>query len=720
MRGRARFLDDIELPHMAHIAFVRSEIAHGRIAAIRPPGGARGLLATITAHELAGRVSGLRHRPLDGAQIADTPHPPLADGEVRYVGQPIAAVVATTRAQAEDAAALVEVDYEEQTAVVDPRAAPETLVRWSRRAGNVESTFAGADRVVRARHLIPRLAAAPIETRGAIADNDAGRDLLTVWCSAQDPHRPLAQLAQALGRSRDSVRVIVPDVGGAFGSKGIMGVEVAVAAVAAIDLERPVKWVEDRTENLTGAYQGRGIDADIELALTRDGHILAVRARIFADLGAYLLPNSAVPPHTMAMLMCGCYDIKVADVELTGTRTNKVPTGPCRGAGRPEAAYVLERTVDLAARDLGLDPVELRRRNLIRSWPHRTPLGWTYDSGDYERCLDTALELARPEHGSDERRVVGTGLALYVERAGGQWESAAVTAQADGRIVVRSGSSPHGQGHETTFAQIAADRLGITPDDVVLRFGDSAIVPAGVGTFASRSVAMGGSALVRALDELVAEGRRFAALVLDSPQDSITWCDGAYHAGERSASFAQVAAAAHDVGQLPPDEPPGLEASARFRSDLVFGSGAYAAVVEIERATGVLTVRRLAAVDDAGAIVNPLLAEGQILGGAVHGLGAVTTEEVIYDEGGQPLTGSFLSYGLPTAEGIPPIHSAFVQTPTPLNPLGAKGIGEGGAIGTPAAIANAVADALGGRQIDCPFTPEKLWRALRVTEAQDE
>lgn len=719
LRGRARYLDDIELPRMAHIAFVRSEIAHGHIAAIRPPARARGLLAVITAAELAGRVRALGHRPLDGAQIADAPHPPLAGGEVRYVGQPVAAVVATSRALATDAAALVEVDYESQEAVVGPRAAPETLVHWVRRAGDVDGAFGAADRVVRARHVIPRLAAAPIETRGAIADHDAGRDLLTIWCSAQDPHRPLAQLAQALGRPPESVRVIVPDVGGAFGSKGVMGVEVAVTAVAAADLGRPVKWVEDRMENLIGAYQGRGVDADIELALTHRGRILAVRARIYADLGAYLLPNSAVAPHTMAMLMCGCYDIEAAAVELIGARTSKVPAGPCRGAGRPEAAYVLERTVDLAARDLGLDPIELRRRNLIRSWPHHTPLGWTYDSGDYERCLDTALELVRPEHGGDERCVVGTGLAMYVERAGGQWESAAVTAQADGRIVVRSGSSPHGQGHETTFAQIAADHLGIAPEDVVLRFGDSAIVPAGVGTFASRSVAMGGSALVRALDELVLRGRRFAALVLDASQDEITWRDGAYHAGERSASFAAVAAAAHDLRRLPPDQPPGLEASARFRSELVFGSGAYAAVVEIDRATGMLTVRRLAAVDDAGLIVNPLLAEGQIVGGAVQGLGAVTTEEIVHDASGQPSTASFVNYGLPTAVESPPIHSAFVQTPTPLNPLGAKGIGEGGAIGTPAAIANAVSDALGGRDIDCPFTPEKLWRALRTAAEQD-
>ena len=623
----------------------------------------------FTAADLTGRARPFPVIVPEGGEVVDQPHPILAADEVRYVGQPVAAVVAQSRAQAVDAAERVEVEYEPVDAVVDPASAPETLMRWERSVGDVDAALSCAAYRVRAEYRIPRLVAAPIEPRGAVAAYDEADDLLTVWASAQDPHRPLSQLAHALNRPPERIRVVVPDVGGAFGSKGAIAVEAVTLAVAAMELGRPLKWVEDRVENFLGAYQGRGVEASVELALDAGGRILAVRAGILADLGAYLLPTTAIPPHTTAMLMTGCYDIPVAAVSVRGARTDKVPTGPYRGAGRPEAAYLLELTVDRAARELGLEPAELRRRNLIRSFPHRSALGWTYDSGDYERCLDRALELvgAKPSGGG----VVGKGVAMYVERAGGSWESARVSVAADGRVIAWTGSCPHGQGHETTFAQIVADRLGIDPGDVEVRFGE---IP-GVGTFASRSVAVGGSALVKAAD-----------LILEQVGGS---------------TLAEAAAAAG-----------GLEAEARFESDLVFGSGAYAAVVEIDRETGVVTVRRLAAVDDAGTIINPLLAEGQVVGGAAQGLGAVLMEEAVHDADGQLRNASFVDYGLPSAVEVPPIFSDFVQSPSPNNPLGAKGIGEGGAIGTPAAIANAVADALGGPAPDPPFTAEKLWRAL--------
>ena len=401
--------------------------------------------------------------------------------------------------------------------------------------------------------------------------------------------------------------------------------------------------------------------------------------------------------------MTGCYEIPAAAVTVLGARTDKVPTGPYRGAGRPEAAYLLELTVDAAARDLGIERAGLRRRNLIRSFPHRTPLGWTYDSGDYARCLELALELVGPEPASDEQRAVGTGVAMYVERGGGMWESASVTIEPGGHVIARSGSCPHGQGHETTFAQIVAERLGVEPGDVELRFGDTAVVPEGVGTFASRSMAMGGSALVKAVDGVLADAVDVAAGLLGVSADSLSRSAGSWVRGDgRGVTLAEIATAAG-----------GLEAEARFESGLVFGSGAYAAVVEIERATGRLRVCRLAAVDDAGRILNPLLAEGQVLGGIVQGLGAVLTEEAVYDEQGQPRSASFADYSLLTAVELPPIDARFVETPSPLNPLGAKGIGEGGAIGTPAAIASAVADALGRPAPDPPFTADKLWRALR-------
>jgi aerobic carbon-monoxide dehydrogenase large subunit len=640
LRGRTRYVDDIAPDGLLHIAFVRSPHSRARILRIEGPAG------VITADDLD-----VRPVPLivpAGVEVADAAHPILADGEVRYVGQPVAAVLAWTRAAAEDALERVVVEY-------DPfEGETEELLRWRKVAGDVTAAFAAAAHVVRTRHVVPRAVAAPIEPRGCVAQVDG--DVLRVWLSAQDVHRPHAGLAHALGRPVESIHLTLADTGGAFGSKGPPAPEVVVAAAAAIEHGRPVKWIETRTENFLAAHQGRGVEGEVELALDGEARMLAVRARLVCDTGAYLQQATAVPPHTMGMLMTGAYDIAAADIEVVGRRSDRVPTGPMRGAGRPEACFLLERTVDAAARELGLDPVELRRRNLVRSFPHETPLGFTYDSGDYEACLDKAIELAgEPPPGT------GLGIALYVERAGGQWESAEMTREADGRVIVRSSSFPHGQGHDTVYAQIVADRLGIPIDDVELRFGDSAEVPDGVGTFGGRSIPMAGSAVAVAADRLAA--------------------------GETSASV-------------------------RFESAMVFGSGAYAAIVSVDEETGALEVHRIVAVDDAGTIINPLLAEGQVLGGTIHGLGTVLTEEFAYDRD-QPLAASFTAYAMLSAGEQPPVVTAFVESPSPLNPLGAKGIGEAGTIGTPAAIANAVTAALGGRWVDPPFTPEKLWRASR-------
>ena len=713
--GRSRYLDDLTLPRMAHAAFVRSPFAHARISSIRSPAAAEGLVAVIGPDDLASRTRPFPLLPYVGAELSDDAHPVLPhDGVVRYAGQPVVAVIAETRALAEDAAERVEVDYEPLAPVLDPRGSDETLLRWTRVEGDVEGAFAAAEHVVRGSYALPRIAAAPMETRGTLAAYDPGTDELTVWCSAQDPHRPRAQLAHTLQRPQDQVRVVVPDVGGAFGSKGGVAAEGVVVAVAAMQLGRPVKWAEDRLENFLASYQGRGVEADVELALDGEGHMLALRARLYADMGAYLFTNSTAPPPTAAMLMTGCYAIPAADVDMIGARTHKVPTGPYRGAGRPEAAYFLERTVDAAARQLGMDPAELRRRNLVRDFPHETPLGFSYDSGNYERSLDLALGAIEREHRDEPDRVVGTGIGMYVERGGGTWESAEVTVEPSGRVIVRSGVSPHGQGHETTFAQMAADRLGIDPDDVVLRFGDSAVVPRGVGTFASRSVAMGGSAMVIALDRVMAKMRRLAAHLLGVEEHDVRHEDGAFRAPSgRRLAFKDVAQAAYHPQRLPPGMEPALDAGARFASDQVFASGAYGAVVEIERATGRLRVVRIAAVDDAGTIINPLLAEGQVIGGTVQALGECLVEEVVHDDAGQLRTASFADYSLLTAAEIPEIVTFLPETPSPRNPLGAKGIGEGGAIGTLPAVANAVVDALGGRHVDPPYTAAKLWRALR-------
>jgi carbon-monoxide dehydrogenase large subunit len=682
LSGRSEFLDDVRLDGMLHMAFVRSPHAHARVRGVRG--------ALWTAADIAGHAAPARVDAPPGLTLADAPHPVLAVDEVAYVGQPVAVVVGETRAEAEDAVDRVEVDYEVLPPGIDPRAGAE-LARWEQRAGDVAGAFARAAHVVRTDHAIPRLVAAPMETRGAIARRE---DLeLTVWSSSQSAHRPRAQLAQILGLREQAIRVIVPDVGGAFGSKGTLPVETPVVALAAIELGRPVKWIEDRRENLMCAPQGRGQRASVELALDADGRILGLRGRILADLGAYLLPSTAIPPHTTAMLLSGCYDIPAVEVIVTGARTNKVPTAPYRGAGRPEATYLIETTIDTAARRLGIDALALRRINLVHSFPYRTALGWTYDSGDFERCLDHALGLlsarartrrfardkvpawtAAPE--VEERRasvswaspppaverrevLVGVGVALCVERSGGLFETATVRRSGDG-FVVSVGSTPTGQGQHTVFAQIAASRLGVDPALITVRTGDTHAIADGVGSFASRSTVMGGSAVAAAADDLLAGG----------PGD------------------------------------------ARFASEQVFTSGAYIAVVEVTRSTGQVRVKRLIAVDDAGRIVNPLLAEGQVIGGSVQGLGAVLTEEQVYDADGRPLT-SLLDYALLTAAEIPEFSTAFVETPSPLNALGVKGVGEGGTIGAPAAVANAVANALGGHRVDPPFTAEKVWRALR-------
>jgi aerobic carbon-monoxide dehydrogenase large subunit len=669
LTGRARYLDDLQLEGALHAAFARSLVAHARLGAVDVTAARAlpGVVAVLTAADL-----GTVHPPPvvepPGMWVADAPHPILAGDTVRYAGEPIALVVAESRALAEDAAELVEVDYEPLDADVDARLAAEALTRWERSAGDVEDAFARADRVVGRHFSLPRLVAAPMEPRGALGAYDAKRDLLTVWLSFQDPHRPLDQLAHCLGRPPESIRVVLPDVGGAFGSKGAVGPEVVAVAAAALALDRPVKWAEDRLENFLSAYQGRGLEADVELAVTGEGRLLGVRARLHADLGAYLITTTAIPMHTTAMLITGAYDIPAAEVTIVGARTHKVPTGPYRGAGRPEAAYLIERMVDEAARELGLDPLDLRRRNLVRAFPHETPFGWTYDSGDFARCLDLAVELAeldlhRAARKKEPGRRLGIGVGMLIERSAGSWESAVVRRELDGRVLVRTGSSPHGQGHETTFAQIAADELGVDPDRVEVRWGDSEAGPAGVGTFGSRSTAMGGAALLEALHRLQEEG--------------------------------------------------GDEAEAIFESGYAFSSGAYVAVVEIDPETGALEILRLAAVDDAGRIVNPLLAHGQVVGATAQGVGQALVEAVRHDEAGQPLTISFVDYPLLTASEMPQLRSAFVETPSPLNPLGAKGVGEGGSIATPAAIANAVVDALGGVAIDPPFTAETLWEALQ-------
>jgi carbon-monoxide dehydrogenase large subunit len=763
LRGQGRYVGNLARPGLTHMVVARSPLAHALIRSIDTSRARRapGVVAILTPAELddEGVSAGLPITVLEGAQVPDVPMPLLASGVARFAGEPVAAVVAESRAEAEDARDLLEVDYEPLPVVVrvdqaatgspclHPNAPGNVLLRWQLAQGDVAAAFNTPPHVVRAHLEVPRLAAAPIEPRGCLAEHQSRSGLLTLWCSAQDPHRPRSHLAAVLGLDPSSIRVVVPDVGGAFGSKGTLAPEHALAAICARSLQRPVSWVEDRSESFLASYQGRGLVADAALAIDGSGRFLALQARLVWDLGAYLYPTTPVVPITSARLLVGCYDIAVAGVEVVGLATNKVPTGPYRGAGRPEAAYVVERLADLAAARLGMDPVEIRKRNLIRpeQFPYRTALGFTYDSGDYEGALDRACELvgyrqwrrrqgrhpkeppanpapaalgAGPPHGAT---LTGIGITLFVERAGaGLWEGASVEITTDGHALVRTGSSSHGQGHETTFAQVAADRLGLCPDQVRVHQGDSAAGPPGVGTYGSRSTTIGGSAVAVAAEAVLAKARAVASHHLEVAPEDLRYEAGRFWVAGTPAhqlTLAEVARAAADPAALPPGMAPGLEATERFSlPGPVFPFGAHAAVVEVDLDTGSVRLVQLVAVDDAGTVVNPLLAEGQVVGSSIQGMAAAMLEAVVHDDQGQLLTASFADYGVPGApEAGFPVQSELRHTPSPFNPLGAKGLGESGTIGVPAALANAVADALGPlgvEHLDPPYAPARVWAAL--------
>ena len=723
LTGAGRYVGDIRLPGMLHMVAVRSPVAHAWVrgidaAAARAAPGVRAVLARADL----GPLGSMPIMTDNGAQAAAVPVPVLAGDRVRFAGEPVALVVADSYPAAVDAAELVEVDYDELPAVVDPQDAlngqtvlhpgvpDNVLFRWQRGTPGVAEAFAAAARVVRADLELPRLAAAPIEPRCAVADYDAGTGVLTFFASAQDPHRPRMQLAAVLKMPPESLRVVVRDVGGSFGSKSILAPEGLAAGCVSRLLHRPVKWVESRSENFAAAYQGRGQRAACELAVAGDGRFLALRVRVVADVGAYLYPPTTVPPVLTGSLVTGVYDVPAASVEVLGVATTKVPTGPYRGAGRPEGAYISERLADLAAAELGLDRAEIRRRNLVRSFPYRTAVGTTVDSGDFPRLLRRTCELLDYDGERDRQRqaqargeVCGVGLCVFLEPAGlGFWESAAVSVQPGGLVVAQVGSSSHGQGHETAFAQLLADALELGLDQVVIRYGDTATAPPGVGTFASRSAIVGGSALVTAAAQLKEQALARAAEVLGVPAAGLCWRDGQVVADGRAVALT-------DLGG-------DLSATAKFQLTApVYSSGGYGATVGIDRQTGALCVRRLVAVHDVGRVLNPLLAEGQVAGATLQGFAEAVSEQVSYDDDGQLLTGSFLSYGILSAAEAPVVHSEFIETPSPLNPLGVRGVGETGTTAMPAVMASAVTDALrpfGVRHLDPPYTPERLYYAM--------
>ncbi len=742
--GKGVFIDDIKLPDMLHAFILRSVHAHARIRSIDSSGAKsiEGVVAVLTGSDLDGVLPNIPIREMGDRAVEEfnpPGHPVLAQDKVCYVGQPVAVVVAENPYLARDGAELVLVDYEPLPPVVNPKMAtdPDTPIihsnigtnvamRSVQEGGDIDQAFAQADHIVRQKYQIQRLAPSSIEGRGVIADYDAEEDFLTVWDSTQAPHQVKRYLAQSLERPAETIRVASPDVGGSFGIKDCMFSEDILLPYLSLLLRRPVKWIEERQENLL-TYHGRGMSLDMEAAVKNDGQLLGIRVSIIADIGAYFYFTTPFPLFNAARRITGPYDIPAVRADILGVITNKTPTAAYRGTGSPEAAFSIERTMDLIANDLGLDPVAVRRRNYIpkTAFPYKSCTGNMYDSGDYDKVLDRALELA--EYSSWQEKVrqrkpdepyLGLGLATFIKSSGAggehRTENAQVKIDASGQVDIYTGVSPHGQGTETTFAQIAADILGVDPASVRVLHSDSSIFPHGIGTSASRGLIIGGSAVQIALQEAQ---EKLSALASNHMSCAIE--DIAFQAGQvfnrqkpdQKLDFATLAAMAHDGPS------PGLDFQHEYtlpQSPVSFG--AHAAVVEIDQETLAVKILRYVGVHDCGQIVNPMIVEGQIHGGIAQGLGQALFEQFAYDDYGQPLSGSLMDYAIPRAVDIPELLLDTIDTVSPTNPLGAKGIGSVSTVPSPVAIANAVMDAIsstGVRHIDAPYTREKLWSSIR-------
>jgi len=741
--GAGRYVDDIRPAGCLHVALLRSPYAHARIAGVdveaaRP---APGVVAVVTGAE----VSHLAPMPVNRLvpDMRVPPHPIIAERLVHAAGTPVAAVVAESASAARDAVDLIAVEYEPLAALPEAEAAvaagapalfPEiegnrSFTR-SLRQGDAARALAGAARVVSLRTAPARIAGVPMEPRSALASFDASSGELTLWVSCQAPFRIRAEVARLLGLAESRVRVIAPDVGGGFGVKSGPYREEVLLAWLAQRLHRPVKWVATRGEDHITTNHARGQVCEAELAVDAEGRIAGLRARVTSPLGTALLNAAAGSPWNHARLLPGCYVVPACDISVTGALTTTAPVAAYRGAGRPEATFVIERLMDTAARALGLDPAEIRRRNFIpaAAFPFRTATGQVYDSGDYHLALERAIDVAdyaKLRREQAERRgrgeIVGIGLASYVEPCALGWESGSIKVERSGRVTAITGSSAHGQGHETTFAQIVADHLGVTPDEVEVIHGDTRSGPEGFGTFGSRSVVLGGGALARVSAEVRDKGRRIAAKLLEAAPADVIGVTGGFHVAglpERRVTWREVATTAYAPGHgLPAGDTPGLEATTYFQPEAeVWTFGAVVCAVRIEAETGRLVIERLVWVDDAGTVINPLLAEGQLHGSLAQGLGQTLLEQIVYDADGQLVTGTLMDYALPRADEVPQVQIEKTCTPSPLNPLGAKGVGEAGCIGIPPAVVNAAVDALtpfGVSHLDMPLTPSLLWEALR-------
>jgi carbon-monoxide dehydrogenase large subunit len=759
--GKGHYVDDINRPGQAYAYFLRSPHAHATIDRIdlSAAKAAPGVAAIFTGDDIAadkvgGLICGWMIHSKDGSPMKAGAHPALAQGKVRYVGDHVAVVIADTYAQARDAAEKIVVAYGVLPAVVNPAEAARpgqpaihdvaptnTVYNWHiGDKGATDAAFAAAAHVVKLDLVNNRLIPNAMEPRAAVGEYDSGTDSMTLYTTSQNPHVARLVLSAFIGLAPEhKLRVVAPDVGGGFGSKIFIYAEETVCVWAAKKIDRPVKWTADRTEAFLSDCHGRDHVTHGELALDASGKITALRAHTIANLGAYLSTfSTSVPTYLYAILLSGQYDIANIYAEVDTVYTNTAPVDAYRGAGRPEATFLVERLVEIAARETGRDPAEFRRANFIKSFPHQTPVILCYDAGDYGAALDKALAAAdykgvaqRKAASAAKGKLRGVGFSAYIEACGlapsaavgslgagvGLWESAEVRVNPIGTVEILTGSHSHGQGHETTFAQLVSSRLGIPFENVSIVHGDTDKVQMGMGTYGSRSGAVGMSAISKALDKIEAKAKKVAGHVLEASDQDIEFKDGKFtvKGTDKSIDFGSVALQAYIAHKFNGQElEPGLKESAFWDpTNFTFPAGVHICELEIDPQTGVVTIDRWTAVDDFGKLINPMIVEGQVHGGIAQGIGQALHEGAVYNSDGQLLTASYMDYCMPRADNLPSFHVETIETACPSNPLGIKGCGEAGAIASPPAVINAITDALGHENVTMPATPQVVWRAAQ-------
>jgi len=765
LTGAGQYTDDVTLPNQTYGYFLRSPHAHAKIKSIDTAAAkkAPGVLGVFTGKDVAsvgGLPCGWLITSIDGTPMKEPRHPIIAETKVLHVGDQVALVVAETLAQAKAAAALIEVDYEVLPAVVDTATAAKAKtavheiapdnVCYTWGCGDkaaVDAAFAKAAHVTKLTFVNNRLIPNAIEPRAANAAYNRADDSYTLYVTSQNPHvERLLMAAFVLGIPEHKLRVIAPDVGGGFGSKIYLYAEETALVWASKRIGRPIKWTAERSESFLTDAHGRDHVTTAELALDKDGKFLALREHTTANMGAYLSTfASCIPTILHSTLLAGQYTTPAIYSEIQAVFTNTTPVDAYRGAGRPEATYLIERLVETAARELKMDPAELRRKNFIRTFPYATPVGLTYDTGDYEATLNRVQEIAdvkgfaaRKAESAKKGLLRGIGYACYIEACGiapsniagalgaraGLFEAGEVRVHPTGKVTIYTGSHSHGQGHETTFAQVVADKLGIALDDVDIQHGDTGKILFGMGTYGSRSIAVGGTAIVKALDKVIAKGKKIAAHLLEAAESDIEFVNGEFRVAgtDRKKAFAEVALAAYVPHNYPLDKlEPGLNENAFYDpTNFTYPAGSYVCEVEVDPATGQVRIDRFAASDDFGNVINPMIVEGQVHGGLAQGIGQALLEGCVYNEDGQLLTGSYTDYAMPRADDLPHFMVETAKgTPCTHNPLGVKGCGEAGAIGAPPAVINAIVDALahlGVRDVPMPATPHNVWKTIQAAQ----